>query len=166
MSAHGTTPMRTTDWWSSESTRRSSRSSATRTTSARRSRTSASAIPVALDNKLLVWTALKNNYWPAHYFFDAQGRQRYHHFGEGNYARSEMVIRQLLAEAGRAPKPASMAQGDTRGAETPAAIASIRSPETYIGYWRADRFVSPGGQARDAAKTYASAPLAAQRLGA
>ena len=116
--------------------------------------------PVALDNKLIVWTALKNNYWPAHYFFDAQGRQRYHHFGEGNYARSEMVIRQLLAEAGRAPKSASMARGITRGAEIPAAIASIRSPETYIGYWRADRFVSPGGQARDAAKTYASATLA------
>jgi cytochrome c biogenesis protein CcdA/thiol-disulfide isomerase/thioredoxin len=116
--------------------------------------------PVALDNKLLVWTALKNNYWPAHYFFDAQGRQRYHHFGEGNYARSEMVIRQLLAEAGRAPKSASMAQGVTRGTEIPAAIASIRSPETYIGYWRADRFASPGGQARDAAKTYASPRLA------
>jgi len=115
--------------------------------------------PVALDNDLIVWTALKNNYWPAHYFFDAQGRQRYHHFGEGNYARSEMVIRQLLAEAGRAPKSASMAKGITRGAEIPAAIASIRSPETYIGYWRADRFVSPGGQVRDAAKTYATAPL-------
>ena len=115
--------------------------------------------PVALDNKLNVWTALKNNYWPAHYFFDAQGRQRYHHFGEGNYARSEMVIRQLLAEAGRAPKSARMAQGITRGAEIPAAVASIRSPETYIGYWRADRFVSPGGQARDAAKTYGPAPL-------
>jgi cytochrome c biogenesis protein CcdA/thiol-disulfide isomerase/thioredoxin len=115
--------------------------------------------PVALDNDLIVWTALKNNYWPAHYFFDAQGRQRYHHFGEGNYARSEMVIRQLLAEAGRAPKSASMAKGITRGAEIPAAIASIRSPETYVGYWRADRFVSPGGQVRDAAKTYATAPL-------
>jgi cytochrome c biogenesis protein CcdA/thiol-disulfide isomerase/thioredoxin len=115
--------------------------------------------PVALDNKLAVWTALKNNYWPAHYFFDAQGRQRYHHFGEGNYARSEMVIRQLLAEAGRAPKSVKMAQGLTRGAEIPAAIASIRSPETYIGYWRADRFVSPGGQARDAAKAYDPAPL-------
>ena len=115
--------------------------------------------PVALDNKLIVWSALKNNYWPAHYFFDAQGRQRYHHFGEGNYGRSEMVIRQLLAEAGRAPKAARMSQGVTRGAEIPAAISSIRSPETYIGYWRSERFVSPGGQARDAAKTYAPAPL-------
>jgi len=115
--------------------------------------------PVALDNKLVVWTALKNNYWPAHYFFDAQGRQRYHHFGEGRYAQSEMVIRQLLAEAGRASKSAQFAQGTTRGAEKAAAIESIKSPETYVGYWRAERFVSPGGQARDAAMTYAAADL-------
>ena len=115
--------------------------------------------PVALDNKLIVWTALKNNYWPAHYFFDAQGRQRYHHFGEGRYAQSEVVIRQLLADAGRAPKTARFAQGTTRGAEAAAAIGSIRSPETYIGYWRADRFLSPGGQLRDSAKDYSAAPL-------
>ena len=115
--------------------------------------------PVALDNKLNVWTALKNNYWPAHYFFDAQGRQRYHHYGEGHYDRSEMVIRQLLAEAGRAPRDVRMAKAQTRGAEAAAAIGSIRSPETYIGYWRSDRFVSPGGQSRDVAKTYAAAPL-------
>jgi cytochrome c biogenesis protein CcdA/thiol-disulfide isomerase/thioredoxin len=115
--------------------------------------------PVALDNELAVWSALKNNYWPAHYFFDAQGRQRYHHFGEGNYKTSEMVIRQLLAEAGRAPKTAQFAQGTTRGAEKAAAVANIGSPETYIGFARADRFVSPGGQVRDAAKSYGASPL-------
>ena len=115
--------------------------------------------PVALDNKLAVWTALKNNYWPAHYFFDAKGRQRYHHFGEGRYKQSEMVIRQLLAEAGRAPRTAQFAQGTTTGAEKAAAIETIRSPETYVGYWRSDRFVSPGGQLHDAAKTYVPAPL-------
>lgn len=110
--------------------------------------------PVALDNDLAVWKALDNHYWPAHYFFDAQGRQRYHHFGEGSYGESEMVIRQLLAEAGRAPKAGGMAKATARGAEAAAAIKSIRSPETYIGYERADRFVSPGGQSRDAAKAY------------
>ncbi len=122
--------------------------------------------PVALDNKLVVWTALKNRYWPAHYFFDAQGRQRYHHFGEGRYAQSEKVIRQLLAEAGRAPKTARMAQGTTRGAEAAAAIASIRSPETYVGYWRADRFVSPGGQAQGCGQDLCGSAAEAQRLGA
>ncbi|GAA4749033.1 cytochrome c biogenesis protein DipZ [Sphingomonas daechungensis] len=115
--------------------------------------------PVALDNKLVVWSALKNRYWPAHYFFDAQGRQRYHHFGEGRYGESEMVIRQLLAEAGRAPKAGGMAKANAQGAEAAAALASIGSPETYIGYRRADRFVSPGGQAHDAAKTYGPAAL-------
>ncbi|NUT00882.1 MAG: cytochrome c biogenesis protein DipZ, partial [Sphingomonas sp.] len=78
--------------------------------------------PVALDNNLVVWTALKNNYWPAHYFFDAEGRQRYHHFGEGRYEESEQVIRQLLAEAGRAPKSGGMAQATARGAEAAAAV--------------------------------------------
>src|SRR3982750_3014790 len=59
--------------------------------------------PVAIDNRYVVWRALHNNYWPAHYFVDARGRVRYHHFGEGDYAMSERVIRQLLAEAGHAP---------------------------------------------------------------
>ena len=115
--------------------------------------------PVALDNNYAVWNALKNNYWPAHYFFDAQGRQRYHHFGEGDYEGSEMVIRQLLAEAGRAPKAGGMAQAAARGAEASAAFASLNSPETYLGYARAERFASPGGQAEDRAKAYSGAPL-------
>jgi hypothetical protein len=114
--------------------------------------------PVALDNGYVLWNALKNNYWPAHYFVDAQGRVRFHHFGEGEYAMSERVIRQLLAEAGHAPTDAAMAQANSAGAEA-AASNEVGSPETYIGYARADRFVSPGGLAHDAAKTYATAPL-------
>jgi thiol-disulfide isomerase/thioredoxin len=115
--------------------------------------------PVTLDNNYVVWKALKNNYWPAHYFFDAQGRQRYHHFGEGNYAESEMVIRQLLAEAGHAPKAGGMAAATTRGAEAGAALSTLDSPETYIGYGRGERLASPGGYAKDAPKHYAIAPL-------
>ena len=116
--------------------------------------------PVALDNDYVVWNRLKNNYWPAHYFFDAQGRQRYHHFGEGKYDESEMVIRQLLAEAGHAPKAGGMAEETATGAEQDAARSDLRSPETHVGYARADRFASPGGQAKDVAKAYSSAPLA------
>jgi len=115
--------------------------------------------PVALDNQYKLWGALKNNYWPAHYFVDAQGRVRYHHFGEGNYAMSERVIRQLLAEAGRAPKGAALSQARGSGAQIQADIAQIKSPETYLGYARADRFVSPGGLLRDKPKSYATAPL-------
>ena len=115
--------------------------------------------PVALDNNYVLWHALDNQYWPAHYFVDAQGRIRFHHFGEGEYAMSERVIRQLLAEAGHAPT-SGMAQANASGTEAAAALNEIDSPETYIGYYRADRFVSPGGLLHDRPKTYASAPLA------
>jgi thiol-disulfide isomerase/thioredoxin len=115
--------------------------------------------PVALDNRYDLWRALKNNVWPAHYFIDAQGRVRYHHFGEGDYDQSERVIRQLLAEAGRAPKTAALATATKSATEQSANFAEIKSPETYIGYGRAANFVSPGGLLRDRAKDYSAAPL-------
>ena len=114
--------------------------------------------PVALDNQYVLWRALKNSYWPAHYFVDAQGRIRYYHHGEGEYELSERVIRQLLAEAGHAPKDMALAEANASGAQA-AASGQVGSPETYIGYARADRFVSPGGLMHDQAKAYASAPL-------
>ena len=111
------------------------------------------AYPVALDNNWHLWRALKNNYWPAHYFIDAQGRVRYHHFGEGEYDQSERVIRQLLTEAGHPPS-AAMATASMTDAAEMGASGQVRSPETYIGYARAENFVSPGGQAKDSAKAY------------
>jgi cytochrome c biogenesis protein CcdA/thiol-disulfide isomerase/thioredoxin len=114
--------------------------------------------PVALDNQYRLWGALHNNYWPAHYFVDAQGRVRYHHFGEGDYEGSERVIRQLLAEAGHAPK-SGMAEASASGAEASAAFRDIQSPETYVGYARAENFASPDGLARDKLKTYVFGPL-------
>src|SRR3954454_17423491 len=56
--------------------------------------------PIAIDNDFAVWRAFGNQYWPALYVADAEGRLRDHHFGEGRYERSEGVIQQLLAEAG------------------------------------------------------------------
>ena len=55
--------------------------------------------PIAIDNDFAIWRSFSNQYWPANYFVDAQGRIRFHHFGEGEYERSEQVIRQLLDEA-------------------------------------------------------------------
>jgi cytochrome c biogenesis protein CcdA/thiol-disulfide isomerase/thioredoxin len=55
--------------------------------------------PVAVDNNFRIWQAFQNSYWPAHYFIDAKGQIRYHHFGEGDYEESEKVIQNLLAEA-------------------------------------------------------------------
>lgn len=63
------------------------------------------AFPVAVDNNFAIWRAFNNHYWPAHYFVDAQGRIRFHHFGEGEYEKSEQVIQQLLEEARKGAKP-------------------------------------------------------------
>ncbi|RZT42408.1 cytochrome c biogenesis protein DipZ [Cupriavidus agavae] len=112
--------------------------------------------PVAVDNNYAIWRAFQNNYWPAHYFIDAQGRIRYHHFGEGNYAKSEQVIRELLAEAGHAgaEKLAMTGPDVAQGVEMAADNEALRSPETYIGFARAENFASPGGLKPDAAQDY------------
>ncbi len=116
--------------------------------------------PVAVDNDYAVWRAFDNRFWPAHYFIDAQGRVRYHHFGEGNYDVSERVIRQLLAEAGRVPAERGLARVEAGGVGAEAARQTLRSPETYVGYGRAANFVSPGGLVRDRGHLYAAAPMA------
>ena len=101
--------------------------------------------PVATDNDYAVWRAFGNHYWPALYFADAQGRIRHHHFGEGEYGQSEMVIQQLLAESGSTGAGTELASVDARGLEAPADWASLRSPENYTGYERTEGFASPGG---------------------
>jgi thiol-disulfide isomerase/thioredoxin len=101
--------------------------------------------PVAVDSDYAVWRAFDNQYWPALYFIDAHGRVRHHHFGEGDEARSETVIRQLLAEAGQTGLPAGPAPVVARGAEVAADWTDLRSSETYAGYERATNFASPGG---------------------
>jgi cytochrome c biogenesis protein CcdA/thiol-disulfide isomerase/thioredoxin len=113
--------------------------------------------PVAIDNDYKVWRAFDNEYWPAHYFIDAQGRTRYHHFGEGDYDGSERVIQRLLAEAGNSGVPQSLVSVEASGAEAAPSEGDDKSPETYIGYNRADNFVSPGGIVEDENHLYDSA---------
>ena len=114
--------------------------------------------PVAIDNNYAIWRAFDNMYWPAHYFIDAQGRIRHHHFGEGEYAKSEEVIRQLLREAGKnVPEQLTDVRGT--GAEAAPDMANIKSPETYLGYDRAENFMSPGGAVRDESHDYAAGVL-------
>ena len=117
--------------------------------------------PVALDNNYAIWQAFHNQYWPAHYFIDAQGRIRGHHFGEGEYAESEQLLRQLLTEAGAGQLAAAGAAVPATGVEAPADEAAVESPETYIGYERAANFASPGGQLPDAPGSY-TAPATLQ----
>jgi thiol-disulfide isomerase/thioredoxin len=101
--------------------------------------------PVATDNNYSVWRAFDNHYWPALYFADAQGLLRHHHFGEGEYGQSEMVIQQLLAETGSAGAGRDVVSVDARGVEAPADWDDVRSPENYTGYDRTENFASPGG---------------------
>ena len=101
--------------------------------------------PVAIDNDYAVWEAFGNHYWPALYFADEQGRIRHHHFGEGEYQQSEMVIQQLLAEAGLAGAGHDLVSVDAHGAEAPADWATLRSAENYTNYERTENFASPGG---------------------
>src|SRR5271163_624220 len=116
--------------------------------------------PVALDNDYAVWQAFNNQYWPAHYFIDASGKIRAHHFGEGNYDESEETIRKLLTEAGNTGlPPPGMGALPAVGVQAPAEEAHDQSPETYVGYRRAENFASPGGFAQDQARAY-SAPAA------
>src|SRR5215813_4820805 len=58
--------------------------------------------PVAIDSDHSIWSAFRNDYWPANYFIDRRGRIRHHHRGEGEYEKSERVIQELLRENGAA----------------------------------------------------------------
>jgi cytochrome c biogenesis protein CcdA/thiol-disulfide isomerase/thioredoxin len=112
--------------------------------------------PVAMDNSYSIWRAFNNRYWPAHYFIDAAGRVRYHAFGEGHYDESEAWIRGLLEERNHQPPPNPAAKIAALGAEAASNPQIVQSPETYIGYARAESFASPGGFDDDAAHLYQS----------
>jgi len=92
--------------------------------------------PVVQDNDYGTWDAYGNQYWPAEYFIDAEGRIRHTHFGEGSYEENEQVIRELLAEAGHDP---GQGMSGARG-EQPS--AGVTTPESYLGAARAGRFVN------------------------
>jgi thiol-disulfide isomerase/thioredoxin len=109
--------------------------------------------PVAIDSNHAIWQAFNNEYWPADYFIDGKGQIRYHHFGEGEYVKSERVIQQLLKENGATDLDLSTVSVSAAGVEVPPS-EDVQSPETYVGYGRTERFASPERLAQDARKTY------------
>lgn len=117
--------------------------------------------PVAIDNDHRIWDAFDNQYWPALYFIDAQGRIRHMKFGEGDYAGSERVIQQLLSEAGVRGMGDGLVSVDARGAEALADWSDLRSPENYLGYARTEGFASAEGALPDQKHSY-TAPAALQ----
>lgn len=102
--------------------------------------------PVVLDGNYGAWKAFGNRYWPAHYLFDRAGRLVETHFGEGGYAETERLIASLIG--------APVAAGAV--AATAADVAPLRSPETYLGYARAERYAGTPPLARDATTAYAA----------
>ncbi|WP_421362346.1 cytochrome c biogenesis protein DipZ [Agrobacterium rosae] len=110
--------------------------------------------PVAVDNNYAIWRAFNNQYWPAHYFIDANGRVRYHHFGEGEYDQSERVIQQLLAEAGKTNVANDVVAVNAGGAQAASDTADVQSPETYVGYDRAQNFIGQTDIQKDVPQVY------------
>jgi thiol-disulfide isomerase/thioredoxin len=95
--------------------------------------------PVALDSDYAIWSAFDNNAWPALYFVDTEGIVRDDHFGEGRYEESERVIQRLL---GVEREPVSV---EGLGVEAEADWNNLRTPETYLGSGRSERFASVDG---------------------
>ncbi|WP_404488208.1 cytochrome c biogenesis protein DipZ [Pseudomonas sp. HT11] len=113
--------------------------------------------PVAIDNNYKIWRAFNNQYWPAHYFADAKGQIRYHHFGEGDYAESERVIQQLLREAGATNVAGGLIEADAKGVQQAPDMNEVQSPETYLGFQRAENFVTTGTLGTDTVVNYPAA---------
>jgi hypothetical protein len=116
--------------------------------------------PVVIDNDYSIWRAFRNQYWPARYLVDARGRVRHHQFGEGEYPASERAIQRVLTEAGAGHAvdvDDSLVSVDGSGFEAAADWTNLRSPETYVGYERAQNFASPDAARRDQPRTYRAA---------
>jgi thiol-disulfide isomerase/thioredoxin len=114
--------------------------------------------PVAVDNDYAIWTAFDNHYWPALYLVDAQGEIRHHRFGEGDYEQSEMILQQLLTDAGAVSGGIGhdLVSVDATGVEAAADWASLRSPENYLGYQRSENFASPNFAVLEMPHVYAA----------
>ena len=117
--------------------------------------------PVCTDNEYAVWQAFDNHYWPALYFVDTEGQIRHHHFGEGEYEESEMVLQMLLRAAG-AELDQGLVEIVPEGVEQQADWYNLGSPESYLGYGQATGFASPSAVYFDEPRIY-STPAQLQR---
>ena len=115
--------------------------------------------PVATDNEYAIWDGFNNEAWPAFYLVGADGRIRYRMLGEGDYDKSERVIQQLLSEAGGPPGAGDITAVAGEGAQAAPDERDLRSPETYVGYAKAENFASPGGAAASVTKAYQVPPI-------
>ena len=112
--------------------------------------------PIAIDSDYGVWRAFANQFWPAVYIADVEGRIRHHHFGEGEYAATEMVIQQLLLDAGAQGIDQDLAAVEPRGLEVAADWPTVQSPETYVGYGQSVGFAQAAAARFDEPHAYAA----------
>jgi len=110
--------------------------------------------PIAIDNNYSIWNAFNNQYWPAIYLADIQGRIRHHQFGEGGFELTEKAIQELLAEAGSKDTHEVPVSVNGDGIEAAADWSNLESRENYLGFERTENFSSPGGQKRRKQATY------------
>ena len=109
--------------------------------------------PNAIDSRHHIWDAFNNEYWPADYFIDGKGRIRHHHFGEGDYDKSERIIHQLLKEIGAHGLDESVGAAPGKGVEAPSSL-DVRTTETYAGYLRTENFASQQELKPDSSNIY------------
>jgi thiol-disulfide isomerase/thioredoxin len=114
--------------------------------------------PIAIDSDYGVWRAFDNHFWPAIYIADGEGRLRYHHFGEGEYAGTEMMIQQLLMDAGVADVDQDLVDAEPVGLEVAADWRTLQSPETYTGYGQSTGFAQEDAARFDAPQVYGAPP--------
>ena len=122
--------------------------------------------PIAIDSQYGVWGAFANHFWPAVYLADADGRIRFHHFGEGEYAMTEMVIQQLLMDAGAHDVDQDLVMVEPEGLEVAADWRTLQSPETYVGYGQSSGFASEPDAAFDQPHVVLAPAVAPQPVGA
>ena len=95
--------------------------------------------PIGLDNDFSTWNNFENNSWPAKYLVDKDGKIRYTHFGEGDYAETEKAIQDLIKENGITPKNSDITQAELVGL---VGNNSQITPETYLGWSRSANFAN------------------------
>jgi len=110
--------------------------------------------PVVLDNDFRIWRAFGNSGWPGIHIVGTDGRIRHQVTGEGRYDQSEQIIRRLLTEANAIDTAGSSQPVEGQGTQKQADWSNLRSPETYLGHDKAERFASPGSLTPDEPREY------------
>jgi len=121
--------------------------------------------PIAVDSNQRIWQAWGNQYWPAIYLTDANGKVRYHQFGEGDYGKTERAIQSLLAEARGTPVDGKLVTPTANDEQMAPDLASLQSDESYLGYSKAVSYQGAPRLRENRTQTYAVDRLGVNQWG-